>query len=115
MNIQNAPAAPAPGVGLAGLATLLGKSDVFKDITGLDENQKNALQTYLSNQQNAKDFGQMAKDIFTMGHNTDHSDKIADSIRNSAIPSTTRNAVNRSKLHQATGADVGRLSQPAAF
>src|SRR5262249_41591435 len=41
------------------------------------------LQTYLSNQQNAKEFGQMAKDIFTMGHNTEHSDKIADSIRNS--------------------------------
>lgn len=83
VNIQNAPAAPAPGVGLAGLSTLLGKSDVFKDITGLDENQKNALQTYLSNQQNAKDFAQMAKDIYTLGHNTEHSDKIADSIRNS--------------------------------
>jgi GH25 family lysozyme M1 (1,4-beta-N-acetylmuramidase) len=83
VNIQNAPAAPAPGAGLAGLSTLLGKSDVFKDITGLDENQKNALQTYLSNQQNAKDFGQMAKDVFAIGHNTDHSDKITDAIRNS--------------------------------
>ncbi|MEP7110179.1 MAG: hypothetical protein ABI760_19440 [Ferruginibacter sp.] len=83
VNIQNAPAAPAPGAGLAGVTDLLGKSDVFKDITGLDQNQKNALQTYLSNQQNAKDFAQMAKDIFTMDNNTKHSDAIADSIRNS--------------------------------
>ena len=83
VNIQNAPAAPAPGAGLAGLSELLGKSDVFKDITGLDANQKNAMQTYLSNQQNAKDFAQMAKDIFTMDNNTKHSDAIADSIRNS--------------------------------
>lgn len=85
VNIQNAPAAPAPGAGLAaaGISDLLGKSDVFKDITGLDQNQKNAMQTYLSNQENAKAFGEMAKEIFIMGHNTEHSDKIADSIRNS--------------------------------
>lgn len=83
VNIQNAPAAPTPGAGLAGLSDLLGKSDVFKDITGLEGNQKNAMQTYLSNQQNAKDFAQMAKDIFTMDNNTKHSDAIAESIRNS--------------------------------
>ena len=83
VNIQNAPPLPAPGAGLAGATELLGKSGIFKDITGLDQNQKNALQTYLSNQENAKAFGEMAKDIFTMGHNTEHSDKIADSIRNS--------------------------------
>lgn len=84
VNIQNAPAAPTPGAGLAGISDLLGKSDVFKDITGLDQNQKNAMQTYMSNQQNAKDFAQMAKDIFTIDNNTRHSDAIADSIRNSS-------------------------------
>ena len=85
VSIQNAPPAPAPGAGLAaaGISGLLGKSDVFKDITGLDQNQKNAMQTYLSNQENAKAFAEMAKEIYTMGHNTEHSDKIADSIRNS--------------------------------
>ncbi|MEO8033841.1 MAG: papain-like cysteine protease family protein, partial [Acidobacteriota bacterium] len=83
VNIQNAPSTPAPGAGLAAATELLGKSGVFKDITGLDQNQKNAMQTYLSNQENAKAFGEMAKEIFMMGHNTDHSDKIADSIRNS--------------------------------
>lgn len=83
VNIQNAPATPAPGAGLAAATELLGQSGVFKDITGLDQNQKNAMQTYLSNQENAKAFGEMAKEIFMMGHNTEHSDKIADSIRNS--------------------------------
>jgi len=83
VNIQNAPATPAPGAGLAASTTLLGQSGLFKDITGLDQNQKNALQTYLSNQENAKAFGEMAKEIFMMGHNTEKSDKIADSIRNS--------------------------------
>jgi hypothetical protein len=83
VNIQNAPATPAPGAGLAAATDLLGKSGIFKDITGLDQNQKNAMQTYLSNQENAKAFGEMAKEVFMTGHNTEHSDKIADSIRNS--------------------------------
>jgi hypothetical protein len=85
VNIQNAPAAPAPGAGLAasGIADLLGKSDIFKDVTGLDQNQKNAMQTYLSNQENAKAFAEMAKVMAMQGHNTEHSDKIADAIRNS--------------------------------
>lgn len=83
VNIQNAPATPAPGIGLAAATDLLGKTGIFKDITGLDQNQKNAMQTYLSNQENAKAFAEMAKDIFTMGHNAEHSDKIADAIRNS--------------------------------
>lgn len=85
VNIQNAPAAPAPGAGLAasGIADLLGKNDIFKDITGLDQNQKNAMQTYLSNQENAKAFAEMAKEMAMQGHNTEHADKIADAIRNS--------------------------------
>ena len=42
---------------------------------GLDQNQKNAMQTYLSNQENAKAFGEMAKEVFMMGHNTEHSER----------------------------------------
>ena len=80
VNIQNAPALPAPGAGLAGLAELLGKSDIFKDITGLDANQKNVLATYLSNQENAKAFAQMAKDMTMQAHNTQNDDKIKSAI-----------------------------------
>ena len=81
VNIQNAPTAPAPGAGLAGLSELLGKSGVFKDITGLDANQQNVLKTYLSNQENAKAFAEMAKEMAMQSHNTQNSGKIMDSLK----------------------------------
>jgi hypothetical protein len=80
VNIQNAPAAPAPGAGLAGLSDALTKSGVFKDITGLDANQQNVIRTYLSNQENAKAFGEMAKEMAMQQHNTQNSPKIMDQI-----------------------------------
>ena len=81
INIQNAPNLPAPGVGLAGLDDLLGKAGIFKDITGLDANQQNVLKTYLSNQENAKAFAEMASKMQTQGHNTSNSDKIMDTLK----------------------------------
>lgn len=92
VNIQNAPALPTPGAGLAGLSDLLGKSGIFKDVTGLDATQQAALKTYLSNQDNAKAFAEMAKELAMQGHNTEHSDKITDSIRNSPELSNTEKA-----------------------
>jgi hypothetical protein len=80
VNVQNAPAAPAPGAGLAGLTDLLGRGGVFKDITGLDATQQNVLRTYLSNQDNAKSFAEMAKEMAMQQHNTQNSGKIMDSI-----------------------------------
>lgn len=80
VNIQNAPAAPAPGAGLAGVSDLLGKSGIFKDITGLDGNQKNVMATYQSNQENAKAFAQMAKEMGMQAHNTENADKIKNAI-----------------------------------
>ncbi|MFA7346868.1 MAG: papain-like cysteine protease family protein [Desulfurivibrionaceae bacterium] len=80
ISIQNAPAAPAPGAGLTGLSELLGKSGVFKDITGLDANQQNVIKTYLSNQENAKAFAEMAKGMAMQSHNTENSDKIMSSL-----------------------------------
>ena len=81
VNIQNAPAAPAPGAGLAGLNELLGKSGVFKDITGLDGNQQNVIRTYLSNQENARAFAEMAKGMSMQDHNTSNSDKIMNTLK----------------------------------
>lgn len=81
VGIQTAPAAPAPGAGLAGLSELLGKGDVFRDITGLEGNQKNVMATYQSNQDNAKAFAQMAKEMAMQAHSTEHSDKIMDSLK----------------------------------
>lgn len=81
INIQNAPALPDPGVGLTGLTELLGKAGIFKDITGLDANQQNVIKTFLSNQENAKAFAEMAKGMATQGHNTQNSDKIMDTLK----------------------------------
>jgi hypothetical protein len=79
INIQAAPAAPDPQ-GLANALMLMGKSDIFKDITGLDQTQKNALQAMLSNQDAAKYFAdQAAKLAIEAGKNTQHA---ADTVAN---------------------------------
>lgn len=80
INIQNAPELPAPGQGTSGLTELLGKAGIFKDITGLDATQQNVIRTYLSNQENAKAFAEMAKGMAMQEHNTQHSDKIMGSV-----------------------------------
>jgi hypothetical protein len=59
ISIQNAPSAPVP-TGLADSLKLLGISNLFKDITGLDQNQKNALQSLVSSLETAKSFGDNA-------------------------------------------------------
>ncbi|MCY9696094.1 hypothetical protein [Paenibacillus alginolyticus] len=82
VNIQNAPALPDTGAGLASITDLLGKSGVFRDVTGLDATQQNAIRTYLSNQENAKAFAQMAQGMAMQQHNTEHSDKIMESLNN---------------------------------
>jgi hypothetical protein len=72
INIQNAPSAPDPQ-GLANALMLMGKSDMFKDITGLDQTQKNALQAMLSNQDTAKYFADQATKMgIEAGKNTQH-------------------------------------------
>ncbi len=59
VNIQNAPNVPDP-TGLANLMQLLGKPDIFRDMTGLSENQKNALATLQASFGAAQQFGTMA-------------------------------------------------------
>ncbi|MGI4870858.1 MAG: papain-like cysteine protease family protein [Janthinobacterium lividum] len=105
VNIQNAPALPAPGAGLAGLAELLGKSDIFKDITGLDANQKNVLATYLSNQENAKAFAQMAKDMTMQAHNSQNDDKIKSAIGDAQ----TSGAISKDDASQLTKEHIQQM------
>lgn len=82
VQIQNTPATPDPGVGLKAITDLMGKADIFKDITGLDANQRNALQTFLSNQDNVKSMAQMASvsGMVNQAHNTANTGKIMDTI-----------------------------------
>jgi hypothetical protein len=57
--IQNAPAAPAP-TSIGALAGLIGTENLFKDVTGLEENQKNALAAFQQSLKTANAFGKMA-------------------------------------------------------
>jgi Papain-like cysteine protease AvrRpt2 len=115
VNIQNAPGLPAPGAGLAGLSDALTKSGVFKDITGLDANQLNAMKTYLSNQENAKAFAEMAKEMAMQSHNTTNSGKIMDTIsgaqRSGAITPTEANQLVKDHLQQQIDGGAGKNAQ----
>ena len=57
VNIQNAPNVPDP-TGLASTLSLLGKGDSFRDITGLSQNQTNALEALKASFDTTKTFGQ---------------------------------------------------------
>ncbi len=62
VNIQNAPAAPDP-TGLQNLMQLLGQSAAFRDFTGLDQNQRNALAAYQKALDTAQSFGKEAAEL----------------------------------------------------
>lgn len=59
VNIQNAPAAPAP-TDLGAALQVLGNADAFRDITGLTQNQLNALAALQSSLKTAESFGKQA-------------------------------------------------------
>ena len=67
VNIQNAPAAPNP-TGLAALSQLLANPN-FENITGLDANQRNALQGLLASFGTTSAFGSMASQLASNGMN----------------------------------------------
>lgn len=83
INIQNAPAAPEPGATLTGALGLLGKSDLFPNITGLEQTQKNALQAMLSTQESAKHFTDKAAELATLAANQRGGNTTIESIKKS--------------------------------
>lgn len=62
VNIQNAPTLPDPS-GLGRLLDQLGKGDAFRDLTGLNQNQLNALATYQKTLDTAQSFGKEAAEL----------------------------------------------------
>lgn len=77
--MQSAPAAPDP-TGLAGALTLLGQSGLFKDITGLEGNQRNALEALKSSLQTAQFFGEKAGNLALQARMNKDIDKTMRSI-----------------------------------
>ncbi len=62
ISLQNAPAAPDP-TGLGAAFSLLGKSDLFKDITGLEGTQNNALGALKTTAKSVTDLASISKDF----------------------------------------------------
>ncbi len=60
ISLQNGPALPDPQ-GFGALTTLLANPNLFRDLTGLSENQKNALAALQSSLKTAEQFGQGAQ------------------------------------------------------
>lgn len=81
ISIQNAPNLPDPGSGLSSAMDLLGKSNLFRDMAGLDANQQNAIKTLMSNNESARAYAQMASGMVMQSHNTQNSPQILDSIK----------------------------------
>jgi hypothetical protein len=81
INIQNAPAAPDPGAGLTGAFGVLGKSDLFRDLTGVEGTQNNALRAMLSNQETARHFADKAAQLAIQASATKHGASNIDQIK----------------------------------
>ena len=62
VSIQNAPAAPDP-TGLSAILQLIGKGDSFRDLTGLNQNQLNALAAFQKSLDTAQSFGKEAGEL----------------------------------------------------
>jgi competence ComEA-like helix-hairpin-helix protein len=81
INLQTAPAAPDP-TGLASVMKLLGTENLFKDITGLEGTQKNAIEALKSAYDTAKFFGDKASNLALQGKMSKDIDKTLKTIQN---------------------------------
>lgn len=87
INLQNAPAAPDP-TGLAAALQLIGTPGLFKDITGLEGNQKNAAAALQGAFQTAQFFGGKAADLALqakMSRDIDKAVKTIDQAKQSGL------------------------------
>lgn len=76
---QNVPSAPDP-TGISALTQLLGNPSLFRDVTGLTENQKNALAGLQGALSTAQFFGGKAADLALQGSMRQDIDKALDKI-----------------------------------
>jgi hypothetical protein len=96
---QNVPAAPDPQ-GFGGLLQLLSNPNLFRDITGLTENQRNALAALQSALGTAQFFGGKAADLALQGNMRQDIDKALDKI-NEQHASGAINDQQRAQLTEA--------------
>lgn len=129
INLQNAPAAPDP-TGLAAALQVLGNPNLFRDITGLTENQRNALAALQAAFGTAQFFGGQAANLALQQRMARDIDRTVQSIQrarqanliNDQQASTLTEGALRSMIgggtqapaQPMTTADVERLTNTAA-
>ncbi len=107
INIQNAPPAPDAGATLSGALNLLGKSDVFRDVTGLEQTQKNALQAMLSNQESAKHFADTAAQLAVQAANLKSGNTTIESIKKSIADGSLDEKAGKKLIEDTYRAQIG--------
>jgi hypothetical protein len=111
INIQNAPGAPDPGSTLAGALGVLGSQSLFPNITGLDQNQKNALQAMLSNQEAAKHFTDKAVELAKQASNLRSGNTTVDNIKKSMDDGTLDKETGKKLVADVYRAQIGGKTQ----
>jgi len=112
VNLQNAPAAPAPGATLAGALNVLGTAKLFPDITGLDQTQKNALQALLATQQSAQHYADLAARVGLQAANTRSGNATIESIKKSMDDGTLDKATGQRLIEDTYRAQISGQTSP---
>lgn len=112
--IQNTPEAPLP-TSLGDLTKVLAQKDLFKDVTGLEGNQANAIQAFQRAMQTANSFGKMAaagaKASFTNRQSENVMKKVNEAVKNGDMSKEDGKAVIAKMLGQMKG-DTGESDKP---
>lgn len=111
--MQAAPAAPDP-TGLTGALTLLGQSGLFKDITGLEGNQKNAAAALQSALDTAQFFGGKAADLALQANMSKDIDKTTRAIQSAKDNGLITEAQAQELTQGALNAMIGGGPKPEA-
>jgi hypothetical protein len=112
---QNVPPAPDPQ-GFGGLLNLLSNPNLFRDITGLTENQRNALAALQAAMSTAQFFGGKAADLALQGNMNKDIDKALDKINEQhkagAINDQQRAQLTESALRSMIGGGTSSPAEP---
>jgi hypothetical protein len=112
---QNVPAAPDPQ-GFGGLLQLLSNPNLFRDVTGLSENQRNALAGLQAALSTAQFFGGKAADLALQGSMRQDIDKALDKIneqhQTGAIGDEQRAQLTEAALRSMIGGGTQAAAKP---
>ena len=103
--IQNAPAAPDP-TAMTAFTTLLGQQSLFKDVSGLAQNQANALGAFKQAMQTANNFGKLA----AAGAKTIHAQRNSERVMKKLNDARGKKILNDDHAKQVTGKLFGVLN-----